>query len=103
MAEGAELAGMAVALLKVQQNRPISLAEFKTELEKLDLSTGRRHKVAYVAIGACHALGGAAFAALIISSACMLFDEDCGPLLPQKRTAHANSKKVKEVDPSLTH
>jgi hypothetical protein len=86
IAEGAELAYLAVNVLKAQEDRPISLAHFKTAIEKFDLSTGRRHTVAYVALNFCHAVEVGAFAGLIISSACMLFDEDCGPLLTPKKT-----------------
>lgn len=86
MREGAELAVLTANILTSRGDRPISLADFKTAIEKVDLSTGRKHAVAFVALHACHALAGAAFAGLIISSACMLFDEDCGPLLTPHKT-----------------
>jgi hypothetical protein len=84
MTEGAEIAAAVVGILEARKKKEISLDELKVEIEKVDISTGRKHKVAFVALSACHALGGAAFAGLIIATACILLDEDCGPFLPSK-------------------
>ena len=100
MEEGAEIAAAVVGLLAAKGERPASIEELKTEIEKIDVSTGRRHTVAYVALLACHALGGAAFAGLIISTVCILLDEDCGPLLPEHPAAQP--KKANQFLPNGT-
>jgi hypothetical protein len=85
MQEGAEIAAGVLGLLAAKGERPISLEELKAEIEQLDVSTGRRHTVAYVGLLACHALEGAAFAGLVIATVCILLDEDCGSLLPSSK------------------